>query len=443
MEPERQIEKLLRAVAKKHHDQAGDPVELHPVARQELLREVSRRSEQTSGGLFSNFFSALRPRLALAACFLAILVIAGWLALPLLTEKHNASPIAGAQSDLEFAKNSAPAATPAPATPPMAMPGANQNSATPELQAARPNDLAADRKTVNVDSAKEVNGPKGGTTRDKVFSANIAGSAQPSISSPAAPPGGSTGVFKNPPQAAPAATLGAAPPVTVAAAEPPAQKSLNAQSATDTLQVGGQAEFDMANKDRAATRITPVSQRFYRVAVAPAPAVNRSGFGGGGAGGVSGVAPVLASFQVEQHGPQIRIIDADGSVYTGRWQTTPFDRTPTAGTPATYAAPGAASLHNSVAAVRAPKKETPAPPAQYYFFRVSGTNRNLKQNIVFSGSFIPLTNVLNGSISGSVEARRAESTTATSPMLSNSRIAGKVVIGNKREIELNASPTRK
>lgn len=440
MEPERQIEKLLRAVAKKRRDQAGDPVQLHPVARQELLREVSRQSRQTtSGGLFSNLFGSLRPRLALAACFLAILGIAGWLAVPLLSGKRNASSIGAAHSDLAFAKKGTPVTTPAPATPAPATPQANPSSGLPVLQPFVPNELAANRKSapVNTESSGQANVPVSSMNSDKLSDVSTTGSAQPAISSSSAPRTAGQLALKNPTPPTPTATVAAAPPVTVAAAEPQAQKSLNAQNATASMQADSVTEFDAdMNKDRAATRTAPASQRFYRVAVAPA--TRRQGqFGGAAGGGVSGAAPVLASFQVEQLGPQIRIVDADGSVYTGHWQTTPFEKTPA---PAAFAAPGAASLHNGVATVQAPKRETPAPPIHYYFFRVSGTNRNLKQNVVFSGSFIPLTNVLRESISGTAETRRAAPATATPPMLSNSRIAGKVAIGNKREIELNATP---
>ena len=43
MEPERKIEKLLRAYAKKRRAQAGDPLTLHPATRRLLQGEVARR----------------------------------------------------------------------------------------------------------------------------------------------------------------------------------------------------------------------------------------------------------------------------------------------------------------------------------------------------------------------------------------------------------------
>src|SRR5580765_2714184 len=86
MEPERRIEKWLRAFAKKRREQAGEPMELRPAARQQLHKEIARRGEEKSrGGFFSSLFLGLRPRLAFAVCFV-VLAIGGWILLPNLIE---------------------------------------------------------------------------------------------------------------------------------------------------------------------------------------------------------------------------------------------------------------------------------------------------------------------------------------------------------------------
>ena len=46
MEPERKIEKLLRAYAKKRRAQAGDPLKLHPATRRLLQDEIARNAPQ-------------------------------------------------------------------------------------------------------------------------------------------------------------------------------------------------------------------------------------------------------------------------------------------------------------------------------------------------------------------------------------------------------------
>ena len=43
MEPERNIEKILRSFAKKRREQAGPPLELHSAKRRQLQEEVARR----------------------------------------------------------------------------------------------------------------------------------------------------------------------------------------------------------------------------------------------------------------------------------------------------------------------------------------------------------------------------------------------------------------
>src|SRR5579871_5200823 len=87
MEPERHIEKLLRAVAKKRREQSGEPFELNPAARQELLREAARRPvKKSGGGFFAQMFSAFGPRLALALSVVVMLAVGVWLVRPLLHE---------------------------------------------------------------------------------------------------------------------------------------------------------------------------------------------------------------------------------------------------------------------------------------------------------------------------------------------------------------------
>ena len=46
MEPERNIEKLLRAFAKKRRADAGDPLKLHPALRRQLQAEVARLTRE-------------------------------------------------------------------------------------------------------------------------------------------------------------------------------------------------------------------------------------------------------------------------------------------------------------------------------------------------------------------------------------------------------------
>jgi hypothetical protein len=94
-------------------------------------------------------------------------------------------------------------------------------------------------------------------------------------------------------------------------------------------------------------------------------------------------------------------------------------------------------------------KRQQMPAAQNYSFRVTGTNRNLRQNVVFSGNLIPLTNALvawtNANAAGGPAGGGGGGVmpSVISPsLLLNSRISGKAVIGNQKEIEVNATPAR-
>ena len=86
MEPERKIEKLLRAYAKKRRADAGDPLTLHPATRRLLQGEVARRKpkpedEEASVTLWELF----RQRWALLAGFAVICIFGAALFLPALS----------------------------------------------------------------------------------------------------------------------------------------------------------------------------------------------------------------------------------------------------------------------------------------------------------------------------------------------------------------------
>src|ERR1017187_9333892 len=83
-EPERPIEKLLRAAAKKRRDEAGAPLELHPATRRLLQGEVARTfaKPKPETRTFSEVLGQLWRRFAWAAAICAVLVVAGYILLP-------------------------------------------------------------------------------------------------------------------------------------------------------------------------------------------------------------------------------------------------------------------------------------------------------------------------------------------------------------------------
>ena len=97
---------------------------------------------------------------------------------------------------------------------------------------------------------------------------------------------------------------------------------------------------------------------------------------------VSRAANVLNTFQVQQQGSEIRVLDADGSTYTGRIEqsakSAELDSRMTARR-------DAAKQTRSYAAKAARENETATPPQSY--FRATGYNVSLKKTLVFEGNY--------------------------------------------------------
>jgi hypothetical protein len=158
--------------------------------------------------------------------------------------------------------------------------------------------------------------------------------------------------------------------------------------------------------------------------------------------------PVLASFHVEQADRELRITDGDGSVYAGYLQAAD---TVQRARPAKAEAPAAArvSRGRGGALEQSPSAnlDTDQPASQNYFFRVAGTNQTLRKQVVFTGNFITAansislpptdTNLAFGNRLGNAQAGSPQQNVL--PLL-NSRIAGKLVIGSDKAIEINALP---
>ena len=84
-EPERPIEKLLRAAANKRRDDAGAPLELHPATRRLLQGEAARKypaAQRTSRSFFQSL-GQLWPRFAWGVGMLAVLGVTVWLLVPM------------------------------------------------------------------------------------------------------------------------------------------------------------------------------------------------------------------------------------------------------------------------------------------------------------------------------------------------------------------------
>jgi hypothetical protein len=97
---------------------------------------------------------------------------------------------------------------------------------------------------------------------------------------------------------------------------------------------------------------------------------------------------ILASFQWEQSGAEIRIVDRDGSVYTGHLLNEQAEFAGAAAPPEATSRfrimRGGNQAGRKPAAAPAPTADRPVSQP----FRVSGTNASLKQSVVFSGNLL-------------------------------------------------------
>jgi hypothetical protein len=223
-----------------------------------------------------------------------------------------------------------------------------------------------------------------------------------------------------------------------------AYKSLPAGASADTLKPSAAPTAGLlvsAAAVRKEAQGVRAAQRFAQVAQSPK---TKASLGDKAAP----AHPVLASFQLEQTGRELRVVDGDGSVYSGYLQIAAPARPQLSVKAAAPAVARASRAPVGVLEEKAPATvDSDQLAAQTYFFRVTGTNRTLQKKVVFTGNlmaatnsawFQPVTNHLNlGSSFGGVLNGSAQPGLLP---LGNSHISGKVVIGSGKAVEINALP---
>ena len=353
MEAERPIEKLLRSYAGKRRQEAGAPLELRPEVRRRLQDEVARRFGEK--GEKEGAVPAFWLRLASLRARLAW----GLAALALLGV---------AVAFLVPGVNRSKTPRMLLADKGLKVPPATQAQAQEPAQEAKPSDGAQGPASVSA--------PVPGEALAEQFDQSAGAAA-------ASSPGNTPFAVPAAPQGSSALGRAAAAPPAPAGAEADRLKNNQVESAAfaryrpapgSSARSFGNAGRGPAgvsgNLEKEVVKDIPFVQRFVRV-VPKALALRASGRVSDRAAPSD---PVLASFQVEQSGRRFVVTDSDGSVYTGYLQLTNF-------------------------------------------FEVIGTNRSLKQKVVFSGNLIKLTD---------------------SPEAPGTRISGKAVVGERREIQMEA-----
>lgn len=421
MEPERKIEKVLRGFAKRRRDEAGTPFELHPATRRLLQGEAARRTPKRDGETFLTRLLRIRVRFTLveALCVIAIVAVLSALLLPSLgraKSKGRRLTAMSATRQVEIQRELEKSATAEPAPAP-----------TTDSEGKRKEDQSQvmELRGQTVEQLKDES-----TRRDRVPTGNV--STETKLST-----------YTN---SAPVKTLPATAPPTVASA-PIISLDTNVaggrgNAITTTLAAnephgvvqnvpgvagggfGGLAAKDQDGKTLNDNPGTIISQKFVRTSSQTAVGAS-----------ASNANAVLASFDVFQNGRELRIVDGDGSVYTGSLQ------------PQIVATSGiavaSADFPKEAGLAKAGNEEAAQQKSEAFSFRVSGTNQTLKQNVFFAGNFFVVTNALSEIRRTNALDRLQPSAAATpppAPVSSNLRINGTVQIGSHPEVKMEAAP---
>lgn len=460
MNAERPIEKLLRRFAKQRRDEASAPVELHPANRRLLQAEVARRFTKpaTRPGWWSDLGVLLNRKLAYAVALGAVVLGGAVLLRPTGPSKVGTlafknEPSAMAES--EVAKTSAVTANevqflkaatsePAPArnraaSAPAAAP-ANSASQPTASSDAPPPSLAVTAKAVapaalsptpNAEGETEAVMDRAAVRRkqvaDSVARYNERSTREQQLasapSSSGAPSDGSSPATNSIAAKTTTRTSGAAKPAAAVAKAKP----------------GTEPIAKAAPSPRSQNDLSRAVQNFSQTLSAAEAKLGRK---------PTGASPVLVNFFVEQDGERLRVTDSDGSTYSGvvqlaaEPQLNRRELLANGGTRARATAANSKALNSDARLAGTPSFQN----APNLFFRVSGTNRTLNQQVSFFGNFVTFSNQAQNS--GNLEQQSNKTKEALNqwdfaPLLQNSMIQGRLRVGSGSEQELNALPAQK
>lgn len=394
MNDERPIEKLLRRAAKKRSADAGTPPELHPANRRSLQAEVARQFPKPGAAKQSalgEFWAGLTLRWAYAVGLFVVLAVAALVLLPTASKSKGKTNLAQSapredRREMELVKNTAaaPAALAAPAV-----------VADSAVQVER-----------EISSRRDIKDASTTLGETAVASGAIQPSGQKAFASI-----GTIAVAKS-------TLTPTSPPAAISGDKP--------QIARD----GGQ------ERERAILN----SQAYANVGAAQSPALKKE------ARFFKESVPVLANFKIEQAGRDLRVVDGDGSVYNGvvDEENTLYKQVVERQNQIlsnSYENKFKFQSPKLADAQAAPKQQE----ANYYLYRVEGTNRSLNQNVIFTWNFIDTNALAAGNLNYNNAAQKLDATKLPSQfpaLLQNSFINGRAQFSEGREIEVNAVPVK-
>ena len=449
MEPERNIEKLLRAYAKKRRAEAGDAFTPHPVTRRRLQTEVAKQFAEPPEAESVSLWQLFRQQWAVLAGFALVIFLVASMFLPALSKAKLKAQGVSAMANLKQIGAAAQIAA------------VDNNGRLPAtLGELTNNHLLSENLLTDPVSGKPFVFAAGGEQLDALASnAVLAYSPENKKNLAVLLADGSVqmmsqkqfGDLEPHRVKVPAATL----EIARARREAAGQSQLDGKLGFDrpvpaaapgvsnaALALNGRGagnNFALEKTDGAATPAAAAAAQMKQL-FRDADRANSEVLGVSNSqrfrNAVANNTPVLASFELQHNGNQLAIVDADGSVYQGALQTSrPVSPSPLpAVTP-----PRITQRQISVSA----QKEGAA--ATNFSFRVVGQNRTSKQYVIFTGNLISLA----GNTVDSQTAATANNSAGSGKMspaqsaaqFSNLRIAGTAMVDTTNQIEVNAMPT--
>jgi hypothetical protein len=445
------MDELLKASARKRREKAGAPFELHPLARKMLQSEVARLTPKNSPARHWNLQSLwkLWPRLALVGACAAVLVLAAVISIQMPPD-NGSRQTAVSKPELKVEKvvtlNEQAASEQKRRNIEIRKgAGVNRVSGTEgTLPADLKRELPAARAPVAVpESFRAADGDRSGD--DKLPAATAGGGLAGAGNGVASPVPIPSGVVTETDRSAIQEELirPATRTLSLAARSearnpaqtgPPALPSSALQSA--------EANYYFSNNN-------PSRQRYLRVLASDKA---RARF-------TTPFQAILSSFEVEQTGAALRVIDADGSVYEGNFVAagaTPESKGGINSGIREQSKSGSGDQKTvkkeSVSQNRALKENTvllrksadESTNWQNVAFRAVGTNRSLNKMVVFNGNFLLNSAAASNSNFGVQNQPSSKNDSfrgdPNSFDLLRAPISGNVVVGGSNPIQLDAKP---
>jgi hypothetical protein len=469
-EPERPIEKQLRASAQERRGRAAGGLEMHPATRRVLQGEVARRFGRravTERQRFAWLFRKGWVQSLGAMAALGVVVIAAWFSFQpskpqrmAKNEQFRSPAVSSSTSVLEerdkqlsrqtysedLSQPTKPALADSAGTP------ASPESAASSLKKA---DLAKD-KEITIDRPSATMQPSGGIITGQQEQKNTgvgggaAGNNVPSFAATEPLMSQRYGLARGLPSSV--LSPPAAPAVESSNLSNKDADALSARAPLSLQDAGGLTSLEGSAASNAFS--TNLESYGYFVA-SPNPANGGRAFRQSTEaesalrsktaipGNSLSANQILVSFRVERTGRELRVIDQDGSVYAGTIRATtaglvaPSAQMPVGDAHRDDKLQGSATSPSNFELAQLPTASAVTA------FQVVGTNRTWNQKVVFSGTLTGNTGALGRitqpqreSLAGAVQLLGAQ----TNQLRQGLRVSGRAVIGAGQMIDINAAP---